>query len=269
MEIVTNKIIIPTLRRLYKFVHVSDLHIAHSYETDCAEAKATADKQAIRWTQKYTPKDALSRIIEHVDGYNPDAVFVTGDAVDYFSSSNISYLSGELRKIQVPVIYTYGNHESAYGYYPGAPFTKANYHFYEELTRGNPSHRSIDMEDLIIAVIDDSDKKITAEQLDFIHHLGDDGRPVLLLCHIPLRTEANEAEIMRVWGSTFLIGTDDDSDITNSFCQFIKSEESNVKAIFSGHIHFSDTGEFAPGRLQFCAAPSFSGFIRNVELKPE
>lgn len=269
MDVVTDTIVIPSLKRSYRFVHVSDLHIAHSYETDCEEAKAEAERQSVRWTGKYTPKDALDRIIGHVNAYQPDAVFVTGDAVDYFSSSNIRYLSGEFRKMQAPVVYTYGNHESAYGYYPGAPFTKSNYHFYSELTHGSPSCRRIDLDDLIIAVIDDSDKKITGEQLDFLRLLSNDGRPVLLLCHIPLKTEENEAKIMRAWGTSFMLGTDDDADMTRDLCAFVKSEESNIKAIFAGHIHFADTGEFAPGRFQFCAAPSFSGFLRDIELMPE
>lgn len=265
-NIITDRIAIPSLPRTYRFVHVSDLHIAHAYETDCEETRSEAARQADRWTNRYSPKEAFDQVLAHIKEYGPDAVFVTGDAVDYFSSSNISYLSKKFQELKVPVLYTMGNHEGAFGYYSGAPYTKKIYHFYKELAGENPLFYRVEMDGLILASIDDSDKKITQEQLDFMKELSAEGKPILLLCHIPLRTEHNEEKILRVWGKSFMLGTENDPDLTKEFCRFIRSEESHVAAIFAGHVHFSDTGEFAPGRLQFCAAPAFTDFIRDIEI---
>lgn len=259
MNIVTDKISMPSFGKPYKFVHVSDLHIAHAFDTDSDETKAFAEKQTVRWTDKYTPKDSLENIIVHVNEYKPDFVLFAGDVVDYYSPSNVSYIKSAFERINAPVIYSFGNHESS----------QSNYGIYAEAAKcgenDNPACRKIETEDFIFAVIDDSDKNIKPEQLDFMKELAKDGRPIFMLCHIPLPTPENQAPILR-WGTYFMLGTEEDSELTKEFCSYVESEESNVAAIFAGHIHFANTTEFAPGKKEYCSAPSFTGYIHDVEI---
>lgn len=46
----------------------------------------------------------------------------------------------------------------------------------------------------------------------------------------------------------------------------VKSPESPVAAIFSGHVHFAHQKEFAPGKIQYTAAPGFTGYGSKISV---
>jgi hypothetical protein len=94
------------------------------------------------------------------------------------------------------------------------------------------------------------------------------GKPIVLLIHIPLCTDAITPSVMNRWGYRFMIGNENSTPETLDFCKLVKSPESPVKVILAGHVHFAHEGEFAPGRLQYTSAPALDGFVRRLRIRP-
>jgi hypothetical protein len=60
---------------------------------------------------------------------------------------------------------------------------------------------------------------------------------------------------------------DNPSDLTREFCRIIRDSESLVKAVFAGHIHTADEGEFAPDKMQYISAPLHDLYVRKITIK--
>lgn len=259
---------IPGLPREYTFYHISDAHVAYARPEDSDEAKAFAAKQTERWNQaQIAPIDAFTQFVDAVakEDVPPDAVLMAGDCIDYTSAGNAAFMCELLPKQKTQYIYAWGNHEGG-SYTERIPDGRAYYPLLSPVMGGTPDFHVHDFGEFLVVAVDDADKNITDAQTEQMKAVIKDGRPILLLLHIPLRTPANEEKIMRVWGTSFMLGTDDDNASARAFTALVKSPDSHVAAIFAGHIHFSHAGEFAPGRMQYVSAPLFDRFVRRVRV---
>ena len=117
--------------------------------------------------------------------------------------------------------------------------------------------------------MDNGDKTIHPEQLNALRQVYADGRPVLLLMHIPVYTREMDAPLKEKWGEYacdyFVIGYGEDPGQTPAFCELLRGENP-IAAVFAGHIHLSHQSELAPGRTQYICAPTFDGKVRKITL---
>ena len=259
---------IPGLKKTYTFLHISDAHIAVAYSDDTAEDKALAEKHALRWTNADIPPVAcFEKAISCAEEVQADALFITGDCADYISDSNVKYIKEKSTSSSVEFLYAYGNHECG-DYFKPVLNPRAYYSEYASLMMGTPDFWVKDYGDLLVIGVDDSDLVITPEQLSKLKEQISRNIPIVLLLHIPLCTESIFQPVMEAWGSSFMLGTDEDSDTVKEFCNLVKSPDSNICAICAGHTHFSHVGEFAPGRMQYVAAACFFDYARKITLVP-
>ena len=262
-------VVIPGLTRSYTFLHISDAHITHAYDTDSDAEKAMAEKQAKVWNQAdIFPVDAFANVLEYADETKPDAILMAGDIVDYYTESNVRYLGEMLASCKTECLYVPGNHE--YGAYAGSLPSVADMRAtLSPLMRGTPDFWVRDFEDFLIVGVCDATYRFTPEQVEKLRAVIAQGKPILMMLHLPIRSEVLTPYCEASWwgcdvtvGGTFH-GTD---DATEEFLSLIKSEESRVAAIFAGHLHYDHAGEFAPGRMQYVSAPAFTRFIREVSV---
>lgn len=259
---------LPGLARSYNFLHISDAHIAYARDCDSDAEKEFAAKQTERWNlHAVAPIDAFTSFLSDAETLSPkpDAVFMTGDCTDYYSESNAFFMRKMLPKQSIEYLYVPGNHEGG-SYTSHIPDIRACYPLYAAVMQNDPAFWVRDFGAFLVVGVDDSDRNITDEQLCKMQRVTEDGRPILLLLHIPLCTPANREQIMQVWGPSFMLGTEDSTKNAQRFSELIKAENSHVAAIFAGHLHFAHTGEFAPGRIQYVSAPLFNGFIRHITV---
>lgn len=258
----TIELTIPGLDREYTFIHITDAHIAVAPDTATVEEKAMAEARTKFWTPAsgILPIDSFTSHLEKAEELKADGIFLTGDGIDYGSDYNIEAMNKLCGESKVKVTYVYGNHE-------GGIDNKEFYPKYKKLMGDTPGFQVADYGSFFIIAIDDSNKVISQAQLDALKAQAERGLPIILLLHIPIRTEAIEPSVMERWGTDFMIGTDDDCEITNAFCKMVKSEDSQVVAIFAGHVHYEHEGEFAPGKMQYTAAPAFTGYYRIIKVK--
>ena len=259
--------------RNYTFLQISDAHIVYARPDDSDEDKALAAKHTDKWnTNNIAPVDAFSAVLQYADYMRADALFIAGDCVDYIKPAIAEHLKEMLKTVETKIHYVYGNHEG--GVYVGeTPPQSECYPYYAELMEGNPSFWTQEYEGFTVVGIDNSDRRITPEQLSFMKEQCARGRSLILTMHIPLFTDDICEPVKKHWGEEgihhFTLGTQRHDETTRAFCELVKSPESNVCAILAGHTHFAYKGEFAPGRMQYVSAPAFTRYIRKITVVPK
>ncbi|GEM_PF-1530035 len=272
---------IPGLKREIRLAHITDCHISASTPQSDQFEKEADERAKKQWRPdgRPIPLDSLCELLDFCSQTQPDLTVMTGDMVDLPFPATFSALSNVLQDAQVPYLYIFGNHET------GGPvsFEQANsvfYPMYAPLTQGKPDfqivgfdkygNRTTENAAVYVVGLDDSSKKVSPYHFEQLRTLSLLNKPIILCIHIPIATQNNFQPILDHWHSPyFLLGYGEETDETTlEFCRFVCSEQSNVAAILCGHIHFSLTTEFAPGRMQFDAAPGYNGFVRLVKLVP-
>lgn len=269
MNIEQTKLVIPGLTRSYTFCHISDVHVAYAYPDEPEAAREMAETHAQKWNPiGLLPVDALKQSLDYADEIHADGIFLCGDCADYFSGGTVSFLKERIAETETEVFYVCGNHEGA-DYYKKVENLRDCYPAYASLMQGTPDFWSRDFGEFLLVGMDDSDKKIRAEQLDALRKMTASGKHVILLIHIPMYTEAIAPPVRAMWGDGgtdyFTLGLKHDTELSQEFCRFVKENEA-IAAVFAGHIHLAHEGEFAPGRMQYTSAPAFTGYMRVITV---
>lgn len=263
-HIVQEKIYVEGLEREYVFWQTSDMHINY---TEDESLISTYAKKNIDWTPKkdgFNPLYAFDFMIQEAKKKDLDALILAGDIVDFCNQSSIDYVCETLKDLKCEKIVALGNHEGSLG--EALITTRDFYPMYMNLTSQKPDCRLIDYGKFMFATLDDSDLKIIPEQIEFLKSLKQYNKPVILVIHIPLITEGLEPSCMKIWGTSFMLGTYDDTDLTKEAVSIIKADDSPIIAILAGHLHYENTSEFKKGHYQYCNAPLFTRFIREIIL---
>ncbi len=269
MKLDTVVIKIPGLKRHYTFYHTSDCHIAHAEPWEGEEAAQRAQAMVEAWSYTGTlPKDAFDQVLRMADEDHADGLFLCGDVADYLSEGTLGAVKRRLKETETELFYVCGNHERS-----GASENRDFYARYKDLMHGSPGFWARDFGEFVIVGMDDGDKKMQEEQLQLLEQQFAQKKPILLLIHIPVMTEAIKPPVYQKWGENgpdyFLLGKPTDTELSRRFCGMLADPDAPIKAVFAGHIHIHHTGEIIPGRMQYVSAPTFEGTIRKYILEAE
>ena len=262
---------IPGLKRSYTFLHTSDCHIAQARADEGADAVKKAEELTAFWS--YTgrrPAEALEEVLHMADCEQADGLFLCGDAADYWSDGTLEALRSHLDRTKTELFYVCGNHERS-GVEPADSLDF--YPAYADLMHGSPGFWVRDFGEFVIVGMDDGDKEIREEQLELLQKQFEVGKPILLLIHIPILTQAIMPPVQQKWGEDgpnyFLLGQESDTELSRCFCHMLADPVAPVAAVFAGHIHLSHAGEIIPGRMQYVSGPAFEGRIRKYVITGE
>lgn len=272
MKVETVSLKIPGIKRSYTFYHISDGHVMLLNPDESESERQWAENHLANWYGgNGHPAEAMAEVVDYIKEAGGDGLMIAGDCVDYISDLNVAAVKEQLARLDMDVLYVYGNHEGA-SYTRTIPDTKVYYPCYEDIMFGNPSYWVKDYGEFLVVGLDNSEKKITEKQMDFMKAQIARNLPIILLIHVPFFTDAIEAPVQKHWGEQgyvyFTFGNEESDESAKEFCRLVKDPESHVAAIFAGHVHFAHAGEFAPGRMQYTSAPSFSRYIRKVVVDP-
>ena len=272
MMVVNDTVHIKGIKNSYRFMHITDSHIYVAGEDDNIEEKARNDRIiAEKSWQRYekTPAEELIDMLVFADSQDVNAVIISGDAMDYFTPANIRFLDKCFRNTKTDILYAFGNHEGANSRNKSC---RDVYPCFAGIMPGSPDFYSVDYDEFVVAVMDDSDHEITESQLMKLKALCNEGKPVLLVMHTPIMCEGIIEPVKTYWKEEtgwFLLGYDEKNEITKEFYRFLMQEECPVQMIFAGHIHFANKSYLPGGRIQFVAAPSFERYARIVTICSE
>ena len=265
------------VKRNYRFLHISDAHVAVAHENASDEERALAEKQAKRWSLGVlTSTCAFEEMLKYVRHVRPDALLIAGDAVDYQDEATADWMGERLTALKnegIDTLYAFGNHEGA-SYVESIPDYRAYYYLYTDVMGGDPSFQIMDMRDLLIVAVEDSMRDITEIQLDRMRSVIAEAKEreisIILLLHIPIFADELAPSVLKIWGPSFMLGSlAEDSPTVHEFCNLIKSEDSPIAAVLAGHIHYSQKGYVSQGRMQYVSAPAFEGFVYDITVNGE
>lgn len=266
---------LPGLDRAYTILHFTDLHIcerdAQSSRED-AEASARCNRHweqlrysfAAEFGDSTAPEHCISlkgymdRFVNLANELSPDAVVITGDAMDIYTDSNVRYLERTAAKIHAPTALLRGNHE------------RGDHPEYRRLYGDHPDFRILNVGALKLLLIDDSAKKVSAETLAEVQKAASGNGTAILCSHIPFYTPSSAAywDTLEPYYTVNPADSDCDDD-TRAFVSYIASPDCPVMLHLCGHIHGFSRTELSPGRLQLTATSAMFGGCTLLTLTPE
>ena len=276
---VTHKLSLPWLRRTYRILHVTDVHVSTAYPDEPEYFRKEAE---LRGGTYFPPEGGYSAatrfplFFRKARELGADCVLLTGDIIDFASRSNLDILSGTLKEAKIPAVYCLGNHDwsSMYDYHtPGQRAlnreTAAKTSGTDELPL-SPHYRLEDMGEFLIFAFDNTEDRVATEVAEVAETVLRGGKPVLLACHVPFISPTLIRPTFDYWKNVFLIGEGGlkPDAATKRFIELAYAPESPVFAVAAGHIHFDHEDKLTDRIIQFTTAEGHRGACGIIELTP-
>lgn len=268
------EIVIPGVENEYEFLFLTDLHLAIKTREEVGPYGSADERIAAFANPKGTVSAAqLLQWISYANDKQFDAVLMGGDMVDYYSEANEAYLQEQVENLQIPYLFTLGNHDL---FLPWEETIAEDADIYEWFMNGNMAFQVMEYKEFVICAIDNEAYDVNEESLAAMKKwLGQNpDKPMILLAHVPFYTE-NDRNLLetsvKVWGQPLVIGTGegtrDTTAVSREFMDLIFDENSPVVAIFTGDNHFYHKGNLTNDIVQWVGAPAYGGDGMIIRVK--
>lgn len=289
LNIENTTIRLPGLKREYHFYHITDAHITHAGADDSEAEKMMMENDITKFTSDprfVMPQDAWKALMEHIkEDPDTDALMITGDMFSFFNLNTHRMICNMLAECPIEILYTPGNHEFCNPVdvahtptlqalvNPTDPELDIHtvYHkFYDSFMGGDADFWVRDYEEFLVVGLNNEDHDITPSQMERFKEQAARNLPILLMMHVGVRSDEYIEVIKANWVglNMYFLFENNDSPMNKAFSDFIRSPESNVAAIIAGHVHAAHAGEYAPGKMQYIAAPLYEKYVRKISVVP-
>lgn len=263
----------------YDFLFISDVHLEQK-SVDYIEAwNMTSDDRITMFSNvKGIPSsEQFAGYVKLADALKADAFLMGGDIIDFLSEANTTYVQDVLADIKTPWLYTMGNHDAydVLKLYGGsllkdhellAPFWKY----------GDAQCQVMAFDDFNLVSINDVDKKrravVTPEALAAFQKIYDEGKPIILLMHVPMVSDQTTAfleQTRSMASSDGVMGYGLDyelSEETKVFYDMVMQPDSLVKLVLAGHVHFPSDDQLNDQLRQIVNSTSSDGSATYIHI---
>ena len=231
-----------------------------------------------------TPEESFVATIRLAQQRGMDAIAMLGDIVSYPSERAVEWVSEVLDTVAIPCYYTSGNHDWHYEGMEGSSESLREKWRGERLMSlfgdHDPDAYAVEVGDVRLLLVDDSNYKITPEQRDAVAAEVKGGKPFILLHHIPLYAPSRSV--------SFGIGHPDWSAATDKNYKIERREQwpaeghtevdyefynlatsaPNLLASIAGHVH-SYGVDIIHGRPHYTVGANAQGAYYIVNIMPK
>ncbi len=265
------------LEKPVKLLHVTDTHLTFVDEQDNERKHALAARLGDPNKEKY-----LAEHIAYAEE-NCDLLVHTGDLMDFVSHGNVEKAREIVRREKF--FFIAGNHD--YSQYVGEAWEDDAYRMNSYMQMGGGLgvpmfFSSREIGGLNIVGVDNSYYRFADWQLWRLRREVEKGLPVILAFHDPLFEQSlYDYHLERLPNEcTYLVGCDEEhllrysefravqqrpDDATLRTIDYIKSEP-QIKAILTGHLHFSFESMLTPTLPQFVTGGAYEGIARELTI---
>ena len=265
------------LEKPVKLLHVTDTHLTFVDEQDNERKHALAARLGDPNKEKY-----LAEHIAYAEE-NCDLLVHTGDLMDFVSHGNVEKAREIVRREKF--FFIAGNHD--YSQYVGEAWEDDAYRMNSYMQMGGGLgvpmfFSSCEIGGLNIVGVDNSYYRFADWQLWRLRREVEKGLPVILAFHDPLFEQSlYDYHLERLPNEcTYLVGCDEEhllrysefravqqrpDDATKRMIDYIKSEP-QIKAILTGHLHFSFESMLTPTLPQFVTGGAYEGIARELTI---
>lgn len=261
-----NSVIIPGVRGEHLLMHITDTHLHVWDDLSTEEERDEAERQEARWMsgkegyakdngepygdeQKIPSTEAFEKLLALAEELRPEMLLLSGDNLDYMHPAGERYLAKKLSGYRGKFLAVPGNHEI-------------------ERCEGvwELGLQVCDLGEFVIAGVDDRKKTVSDDDLAKLTALCDEGKQVIVLCHIPVSTECCKETLIKLDPYFFIDGSEDEN--ARQYVSLLKDCE-NVKAVVCGHVHGYHRVEIAPGKPQIIGSQGMAGAVDLIKVKGE
>lgn len=233
--------------------------------------------------QPTNPQESFLHVLGLAREKKMDAIALLGDIVSYPSEYAVEWAKEKLDSIGIPYYYIPGNHDWHYEGMEGSSIDLRNEWAQRRLMpligNRNPLMYRVDVKGVKLLFIDDSVYEILPEQLDFFLAEEKEGKPMLLMMHIPVYAPGREVgygvghpewgassdgsyqlERRRQWS------VEGHKPETFAFYDAVTSS-TNLLATFTGHVHRNGV-DVIGGKPFFTVKENASGGYCEVWIIP-
>lgn len=268
------EITIPGVEGEYEFLFLTDLHLAVKTREDVGIYGNADDRIKGFSNAKGTVSSKhLPQWISYANKREIDAVLMGGDIIDYYSDANAEYLYRYMEQLEMPYIFTLGNHE---WFSPWDEDVSEESVLYELFQGRNEAFQILEYKDFVICAIDNEAYDVSEQSLAAMREWlnANSDKPMILLAHVPFYTEQNRSLLetsVSLWNQALVIGTGegtrDTTAVSREFMELILNDESPVVAIFTGDNHFYHKGNLTDSIVQWVGAPAYAGDGMIIKVK--
>lgn len=268
-HMVEETVYVEGLEKDYTFLFLTDTHVIIPNEDASPQE---AENEAARMPM-FVPESGISSAeqfpewVRYANEEKVDAVLLGGDVIDTPSPSNLEWLAGQLAGLDMPYLYVNGNHDWTY---PWEYMTQSGQETYlpllQPLMGGNTAIHSLDLGELVLVGIDDSSNQVNEEVFPAYEEILREGRPMVVVAHVPFMTQSVLGKAKEVWNSPVVIGAGNyggvyPNETSEKFVSLTTAADSPVELVLAGHVHFYDKDVIEGERnvLQLVGGPGFQG----------
>lgn len=236
------------LEREYTLLFLTDTHvIVRQEDVPQQEADNEASRYPAFQNEEGVPSEKqFPEWIRYANEMQVDAVLLGGDIIDTPSEANLKWLEEQLSGLNMPWLYVNGNHDWTY---PWEYMTEAGREKYLPLLapfmQDSTAIHSLDFGEFTVVGIDDSTNQVDGAALAGYESILGQGRPVIVLAHVPFITQSVLGRAREVWSSPVVIGAGNYGGIypdgnSERFVALTTAADSPVELVLAGHVHFYD-----------------------------
>lgn len=248
MQITEETILIEGLTKKYTFLFLTDVHLVVEDETLSEQEQEYAEQRypMFRNGEGTASVDQFPKWITYANQVNLDGVLLGGDIIDAPTKASADWLQGQLSKLRMPYLYVPGNHDWTFPWEYMTETGRQNYlPMLETFTQGTTEINTLDFGELVVAGINDSTNQVSSEALPEFERLYGEGRPMIVMAHVPFLTQSALARSVEVWNSVLVLGGAGDgylqpNEYSAAFLNMLTAAESPVELVLAGHVHFYD-----------------------------
>lgn len=270
------EVVIPGISGDYKFLVLADLHLVINTSGDAGVYGDAQERINFFSNPKGTPSaEQFPQWVAYANEQGFDAILMDGDMIDYYTDETAEYLCDEIEALNIPYLFTLGNHELFSPWCEPIPEDSVLYGLFKD---ENMTFQAMEFEEFSICAIDNNEYQVNPASYEAMKAYleANPEKPIILLAHVPFYTE-NDRELLEksvgAWGQALVIGegegTRDTTSISRDFLNMILAEDSPVVAVFTGDNHFYHKGNLTDGVTQWVIEPSFAGNGMILEVKGE
>ena len=273
LKMTTKTITIDGVSDTYNFMYVSDTHAVIPTMDELPAWNATTDSrlEMFKNPDGMLSTDQFSHWIDVSNELCVKGVLLGGDMIDYASDENVQWLSEQLDRLNMPYVYALGNHDS----FDVINNTQNpdNEKVKSLFTNDDDQCSYVDYGEFIVCAINSGLRTVPEEALEKFRKVYSMGKPIILLSHVPLYSDANESlkvDTETIRGEDRLIGPNLDYKLdstTQEFYDMVGAENSPVVAVLCGHVHFNHDDMLWNRIPQYTIGCASGGEAYYIEVK--
>ena len=265
----TCQIVIPGISRDYHLLFLTDTHITIPSDSDTQEEHTYTTERLNHFTAEsgYAASELFTAWMENANEEGWDGLLLGGDIIDCPTAANMQYLNDSLNSLKIPYLYAPGNHDWTFPWeYMTETGTTQYLSKLSPYMENNTAIHTLEYDDFTVVAVDNSNNQIHPDALEEYQNILAQGKPVIVMLHVPFYTEELLAKTSQVWGGSVLLGGGIHggiypNDVSAQFLSLTTADDSPVVAVLAGHVHLADRSNLSdePEIIQITGDAGYKG----------